>query len=262
MRHYVLTRAAYGPLWTPEENRRRLELMSRVTARSLAAQTVQDFTWIVAVGQDDPLREEREALVGAIGQGSRVIRFDTENADRRAPWDKRAPNPRTDSRERVAYEAYRAGWAKAIGLPTWSLTLQTRIDDDDAFAPDALERMRYAAKTMGGARRSAFILPVGVRVWQGRYSVVRHNTNAMASLRTHGGDALTIYDFGHMKVKEHAQVNLLGEAPGWLWVRHQDTLSGHKQASLALTDSIRRMFPIDWSVLESSEEKEQHEQVA
>lgn len=254
MRHYVLTRSAYGPLWSPEENRRRLDLMIGITARSLAAQTAQDFTWIVVVGQEDPLREERTELVNSIGRGSRVIKFATENADRRAPWDNRTPNPRTDLRERVAYEAYRAGWAQAMGLPSWELTLMTRIDDDDAFAPDALERMRFAAKTMGGARRCAFLLPVGIRTWRGRYSVVRHETNAMGSLRTHGGDRTTIYDFGHMKVRQHAQVNLLGDAPGWLWVRHQNTLSGHKQAALALTSSIRSLFPIDWGLLEQKDE--------
>jgi hypothetical protein len=39
VKHFVLTRSAYGPEWSVEANRRRLEITRAVTAASLAAQT-------------------------------------------------------------------------------------------------------------------------------------------------------------------------------------------------------------------------------
>lgn len=250
MRHFVLTRAVYGPLWSLAANQRRLDLLEGITARSLTAQTRQDFTWVVCLGREDPLREQREAVIRATGLRVKIIDIDTSPITGRAPWDRRTPRADTDARERVAFAAYRADWRTALGIPSMHGTLMTRIDDDDAFSPTAFERLHHAAKQPEHARRAALIFPVGIRVWNGCYSIARHPTNAWQTLRTRPGDRLTVYDYGHVKVAQHATVRFVDEQIGWLWVRHTDTLSGWRKATVPLSTDVRAMFPIDWALLE------------
>ncbi len=55
LRHFVLTRSAYGPAWSIEANRRRLAVTKAVTARLMAAQTTRVWTWVVLLDRRDPL---------------------------------------------------------------------------------------------------------------------------------------------------------------------------------------------------------------
>lgn len=237
MRHYVLTRAAYGPEWSLEANERRLAITRAVTARLMAAQTCRDWTWLVLLDPRDPLLEERLAVFRSGGVVRPILWQPAEVAA--APWDTAKS---TTTVQKIAATAYRAPWD--VG-PRDELILQTRIDDDDGFAPDALARIR--SKRHPG--RVVWMLPIGVRVWNGRETVVRHTTNAMATLQTPPGDTLGVYDYGHRRVAEVARVRLVDEQAGWLWVRHPDTISGHRQADYPIKLRTRRLFPIDWSAL-------------
>jgi hypothetical protein len=235
-----LTRSAYGPEWSVEANRRRLEITRAVTAASLAAQTV-DWTWLVVLDERDPLLEERRS---AFGDCIPILWRPPDNPQA-ATWDRHGQSARKV--QRIAAEAYRAPWRAHI--PDGPV-LMTRLDDDDALAPDALARYQHAARN--ARRRMVFMLPQGVRVWKGRYEVVRHTTNAMHTLFAPNGDDMTVYDYGHRKVAKVAPVVMVDQAWGWLWVRHRDTISGWKRATEPVTDYVRGMFPIDWTVLESS----------
>ena len=242
-RHYVLTRSAYGPAWSLAANRRRLEVTRAVTARLMELQTDRDWTWVVVLDREDPLLEEREAVFAAVSDFVPLLWTPPERP-KSAPWDKHAAS--NGPRQKIAYEAYRAPWREAIGNPTGPLAM-TRLDDDDGLAPDAMARYRSAAARV--RRTSILMLPQGIRVFHGRYSPVTHNRNAMHTLVTMAGESKCVYDYGHATCHKAAPVVMVDHRPGWIWVRHQDTISGHKVAALPLTGAIRRLFPIDWSVI-------------
>lgn len=262
VRHYVLTRSAYGPEWNENANRRRLTMTRAVTARLMAQQTTKDWTWIVAVHPADPLLEERLDVFRSAGVEVRPIMWEPTILAP-APWD--GNGPRTTPVQKAAATAYKAPWRAQMDPGS---VLQTRIDDDDGFAPDALARLQRAAREL--TSRHVLMLPEGFRVASGRFVRVYQPNNAMHSLFTPENDPLCIYDYGHMQTwsgghsdlpprvrpprsrpnpKAPAPVVFVDDQPGWLWVRHRDTISGHHKAWLPISSSLKRMFPIDWSVL-------------
>lgn len=244
MRHVVLTRSAYGPEWSPAANERRLAVTEGVTARLMAGQTTRDWTWIVLVDPRDPFLAKRLEVFRAAAPAIVPIEWVPSDVAA-APWDPHAD--RTNLVQRIAATAYRAPWAAAVGSRD-ELVLQTRLDDDDGLAIDALERVQASARRL--EHRTVLMHPIGIRVWHGSYSRVRHDSNAMHTLATPAGDELGVYDYGHRKVAGVAPVVTVDERPGWLWARHRDTISGWRHAEHRLTPGIRRLFPIDWSVLE------------
>jgi len=230
VRHYVLTRSAYGPAWDIAANRRRLEITRAVTAKLMAQQTAKRWTWVVLLDERDPLLKERISLY-------------------RASAPAFIPLLRTsgiDDPSRRASADYRAPWRAQLG-PADDQVLMTRLDDDDGFAPTALLRYQLAARK--DHRRQVLMFPMGVRLWDGRYSLVRHERNAMHTLVTPPGDELCVYDYGHTKVRETVRTFTVDKVPAWLWVRHRDTLSGHRQGDRPIVPFIRKLFPADWASL-------------
>lgn len=244
MRHYVLTRSAYGPEWSEAANARRLAVTRGITAAMMVLQTDQDWTWIVLVDERDPLIDERIKVFEHGAPRLEVIRWRRPVQLAPAPWDKRAV--KAHKLEQVAATAYRADWRGLVG-PADDTVLMTRLDDDDALTIDALARVRAAAGSL--ATRTVLMHPMGFRVWRHRFSLVRHESNAMQTLVTPPGDAATVYDYGHTVARRFAPVVMVDEQPAWLWVRHRDTISGYKQADRPITPALRARFPIDWRVL-------------
>jgi hypothetical protein len=260
---YVLTRSVYGPEWSAQANARRLAITRAVTVQLMAQQTTKDWSWIVAVHPDDPLLAERLAVFESAGVLVLPIRWQPEVVHA-APWDNHGDKG-TTTVQKVAATAYRAPWRSVMEPGD---VLQTRIDDDDGFAIDALERDARAAD--GLTSRRVLMLPEGYRIFAGRYVRVYQANNAMHSLFTPAGDSLCIYDYGHMQTysgghrdlgpaqrpprfgphpKAPAPVIFVDDKPGWLWVRHRDTISGHQRAWMPLTPGLRRLFPIDWTAV-------------
>lgn len=239
MRQYVLTRSAYGPAWDLEANRRRLAITGAVTAPLMAVQTMRDWTWVVLLDSRDPLADERLGVYRAAAPEV-IALWRTED---------RPEVPTGIARQRAAAADYGAPWRSAVG-PADDMVLMTRLDDDDGLAPDALARYRAAGRKL--RRRTALMFPIGIRVWAGRYTVVRHDRNAMHTLVTPVGDSMCVYDYGHTKVRESVRVQRVDHEIGWLWVRHRDTISGWREGKRPISDSIRRVFPIDWPALEAA----------
>lgn len=227
MKHWILIRSAYGPSWSIEANRRRLAITRGITIRSLASQTTGDFRVLVLLHPADGLLSERMTAFGAIGAD--FLYLDAMGTS-----------------SEVAFMGYRAGWREAIG-PRTDTVAMTRLDDDDAFAPWAMARVRLAAEKMRD--RAALMFPLGVRVWRGGYTLVRHSSNAMHTLVTPPGDTSTVYDYGHRLVRRFAPVRVIDNRPAWLWSRHPDTISGWRVADRPLTADIRALFDVDWSLL-------------
>ena len=136
MRHYVLTRSAFGPAWDLDANRRRLAVTRAVTAPLMAAQTARAWTWVVLLDERDPLLAERMALYRASAPAFLPLVWRPEVEG----------NP-----SRIAAADYRAPWRSMLG-PADDQVLTTRLDDDDGFAPDALARYQAAARRL---RRAA-----------------------------------------------------------------------------------------------------------
>lgn len=231
MRHVILTRSAYGPGWTIEANRRRLAMTEGVTVASLRSQTSQSWRWIVLLHRQDPLLAEREWTYGRLG--ATFIYADVD-----------------ETPSRVAFEAYRAPWSEAIGDRNEVIAM-TRLDDDDGFAPWAMERVETVAARTG--KRTVLMFPMGVRVWAGRYTMVSHKSNAMQTLVTAPGDRATVYDYGHRNARRFAPVHVIDARPAWLWSRHPDTISGWRIADQPLTPEIRALFRVDWSLFGQAE---------
>ena len=228
MRHYVLTRSAYGPAWDIDANRRRLAVTLGITVRSMAAQTNRNWQWLIALDRCDPLRDERRAAFESAGVPVSFIDVES-SADR----------------SRAAADAYRADWNSLIGERFEAIAM-TRLDDDDAFAPWAMQRVHDAALKI--TDRTVLMLPTGIRVWGGRCTLVRHQSNAMQTLVTPTGDTLHVYAYLHRKVRDIAPVRTVDPRIAWVWSRHEDTISGWRQADGPIHQKVKDLFPIDWSI--------------
>src|SRR6185369_11311696 len=162
VRHYVLTRASYGPEWTPEQNAARLRITRGVTARMLRRQKgAGDWSWIVLLDARDTLLHDRLEVLRAATPNLLPIIWTPADDLSAAPWDRRG-DAGTHRRDKVAAAAYRhPAWLQYT--PRTEAVLQTRLDDDDALAPDYFRRVRRAAE--GLTERTALMLPNGLRVW-------------------------------------------------------------------------------------------------
>lgn len=246
MKHYVLTRSVYGPTWSEEANTARLGITRAVTARLMAAQTVDDWTWIVALHPEDPNLEARKAVFAAAAPRFIPILWTPDRLEQ-APWARPKDAPSVNSL--VAVAAYRAPW-RSVMEPDGDRLVQTRLDDDDGLAVTAIDRYQQAASNV--VRRTILLFPIGLRINGSRYQPIRHRSNAMQSLVTLPGDDLCVYDYGHNHCAEVAPVRPVDRQIGWLWVRHRDTISDWKKTNARLTDTVRRVFPVDWAVVEAA----------
>lgn len=246
MKHYVLTRSAYGPEWTLAANRRRLDITRAVTARLMARQTFREWTWIVLLDPRDRLLDERRAVFESAAPAFIPLMWEPGEL-RKVPWDP-APKARASARSLVAATAYTAPWRDTMeaGVPL----LQTRLDDDDGLRPDALYRYQHASAKLRG--RTILMLPMGLRVYGSRYAVINHGKNAMQTLATPPDDPLCVYDYGHTHAAKTARVRIVDHQLGWVWIRHRDTISMWRNTDHPITDSVRRLFPIDWPVVEAA----------
>ena len=210
-----MTAAYRGPDYPPDANARRIALLRGITARSLAAQP-PGWTWIVYVHPDDPLRDER--LDAFRSAGAPVIPVGN-NGEAEAVID----------------------WSGPV--------LTTRIDDDDAFAVDAFDRLYAAAAKTRSV--TALIFPVGYHVRDGRAALNRHLRNAWSSLYAPAGVREHIRRHQHQRVPGAYPVHLIDEEPAWLRVSHQDNNhpTSHRPAR-RITPEVRALFPIDWSALD------------
>ncbi len=235
MRHYLLTRAAYGPDVPLDVNRRRLDLTEGVLVRSLAVQTTKDVTWLVLVDPKDPLLDERISVL--LQSGLRVVTGDAGRMTRRHRFD-RPWGP----------------WPKYIERD--GPTLTTRIDDDDAFAPWVLERFREAAEARTLRKRIIWTLPVGWRTNAGQVNLRIDALTQFTALYSPSRDTHTIMHINHTSMDRLAPIEPLTEEPAWVWTRHDDARSKDSRAStmnrdamFPLTDEIRAQFDIDWSLV-------------
>lgn len=241
MRHYILTRSAFGSEVSLEENRHRLELLRRVTAPSLAAQLNRDLTWIVLMAPDDPMADDRRAAFESAGLplvfGSAAGM--TVRGQRDKPY---------------------GPWARYIARD--GITLTTRMDDDDALAPWAMALVRETAEKANSRRRTVWSLMDGWRIAGSMAERAHWPIPMFCTLQAPAGDRTTIMDANHLGAKRLGVFRTIASDPAWLWVRHGMTRSSHlgewtlaewREKAVPISPEIRAAFPVDWDLIESME---------
>jgi hypothetical protein len=247
MRHFLLTRSAYSPALPPEMNRRRLRITGHVTIPSVRAQA-EGFTWLVVVHPQDPMLDERIGLFSVAGARFAMCHQDPAaqglDGDDPAVLLRRLRTQQTWATEGLDNMLRSSGvWAEH--LPAGPL-LTTILDDDDAITPDYLGRMRAAAT--GDAAH--LVIPRGFYVCQATYLPKRHPKNMTASVWSPDG-SLHAHSVGHGRLPLLLPTRIVDEEPGWLWVRHEDTISVGRQTGETIPDWLRALFPIDWEYVEN-----------
>jgi len=250
--HLVLTRACYAPdVWDDASNARRLEYTANVTVPSLAEQTVP-WTWVVALDIGDRLLVERRKVFRSAGAEVDFLEVYPApvRGGRRSSSDNTPAERVRVPRLFLSESLYDGDWLR-YRTPGGPL-ITTRLDDDDAFACDALSRIQTAAR-LNAARPKILMLPQGVRISGRRFSEVTHHSNAMSSRYDPEG-VEHIYSLKHRNIQTQPHVMMVDDLPGWLWVRHRDTLEGFKYAELPLDElpaKIRDRFPSQtWDFLQ------------
>jgi hypothetical protein len=77
----------------------------------------------------------------------------------------------------------------------------------------------------------------------------------MHTLVTPPGDTACVYDYSHSKVRDTVPVVLtVDEDPGWLWVRHGDTISNARDPRHWRRRIIHQpaLFPVDWRAVQAA----------
>jgi len=269
MQHYVLTRSAYAPTVPEKVNRYRLKVFSEITAKSLAAQTNKDWTWAVMVHRDDPLVSKRKNIVRNMGVPFRFFYWN----------DEFLPN----SPEFSAPVEWGDTYSKRIGTTGWNTIvtsgslwrrvlpagkvplLMTRMDDDDALFPTTLERVRVAAEKSKGPDRITFTHPLGLCVFNNKYSLYWHPSNMLTSMMTWPPDLFTAFEGSHNDIHQFSKVEVVDEDVAWVYARHPEAITYVKEDARKagvklykhtpviygerIDDDFRSLLPLDWSVL-------------
>lgn len=239
VRHYVLTRSAYGPEVAADERARRLALLEGVCAASLRAQTERDVTWVVLVNPRDPELRQRTKAIESSGLDT-VIRSAgnmTTRGGRDRPWSRR--------------------WAMCI---EWNHgpVLTSRLDDDDALVPEALAWVRAAAEAVHPRERVVWTLPSGWRVAGRLVERVTYPVPMFSTLQVPAPMRQTIYDASHLGAARLAPMRVATDEAAWLWIRHDMTRSNDNMRqgfSMAgadmepLSPTLKARFAIDWDLV-------------
>ncbi|MEM8852018.1 MAG: glycosyltransferase [Pseudomonadota bacterium] len=179
--------------------RGRFDLFRDWCLPSVAAQSVQDFRWIVLF--DDRTPEGFRAEIAAL---QAVYPFDAYFTPL-FPAD---------------------GWRRCVAevvAPEAPMLLTTRLDNDDALAVDYVARVQAAVE---GTERRAWNVTAGlIRQGDGLWQVA-HPKNAFFSLLEPWGEAATTAcGIQHMALDAEVPVTQIGGPPGWLQVVHGGNVS-------------------------------------
>lgn len=206
--HVILTRFN---LATPGKERqlrnrrgwleRRFDLFERYCLPSMAAQSKQNYHWIILFDERTP-----QAFRDRIEANRQVCAFTPHFTDL-FPAD---GWPRT-VRE---YVPERRGWL-----------LTTRLDNDDALAVDHVARL-HAAVSVAPPRRGAFNFTNGYILHGGRLYALAHPRNAFFSwLEPFDEEARTASSIEHMRLDQHGPVKQILGLGAWLQVLHGENVS-------------------------------------
>ncbi len=229
MKHLLFTASVYPPEMSLDDNDHRLAATRRFAIPSMRDQYVDQ--WVVALHPDDPkLAKRRDAFVRS-GLHMKFIYLDPL-----AP-----PAWRSEASQVLNVPGFREastnpGYITESWIDTFSRlgtlfdsqipdgpVLLTRLDDDDGYTSDAMERIQEAA-TRPDTEGSALIFPEGFIRWEdGLTTTMRHETNWFVT-HYRGPERWSTqehpYSVSHNDIHNYMPVHLIDDDPGWLWYRH------------------------------------------
>lgn len=227
--HVILTRFNLATPGREEEIRnrpgwlsRRFELFERFCLPSIAAQTCQDFTWIIYFDKDTP-QEFKDRIAELQTQFPFVPYFT-------------GLFPADGWRNSVREILGQRGKA-----PDWLIS--TRLDNDDALASRYVARIQDAAQAESGPGATAFNITHGCVMTPDRIYDLPHRSNPFFSLlEPYGAEIKTAFAIQHMTLAEHAQVVQIDGPPGWLQIIHGDNVSNKIRGTLIRPEDARAEF--------------------
>lgn len=206
------------PGWLEE----RYALFERYCLPSVAAQTCQDFDWIVFFDDQTPdWARERNARLQAVRPFHALY------------------TPLFDNH----------GWARAVrtvaGPPVpGRLLLTSNLDNDDALGFDYVERVQRAALAHANGTRFAINVPDGYVLADRAIYAHRHLQNAFTNLVEPDDEAFaTTMTIRHMELSDHVPVLQAHGAAGWLQVVHGGNVSNRIRGRRVGGEEARRQFP-------------------
>ena len=204
-------------------SRKRLELSRLSLFPSLAKQSCLDFQWLCQVSPHDPLLLERKEMVASL-DGDLV-------------FCEAEPGSKEHS----------SAWVQATRPDTPGPVLTTRIDDDDAFAIDAVERLHKAVE--GSSSDAAWTFPQGYRLNDGKVAPFMVRPNNCISLLADSME--TVFSHKHRQIEQHYLLSVIDEQPGWLWTRHDlaITRDSGRAPTTHPPGTLSSIFPVDMDAL-------------
>jgi hypothetical protein len=198
----------------------RFDLFERYCLPTLAAQTVQDFEWVIYFDEGTPA-EFRERI-----ERCRAVRPFTPYYTPLFPAD---------------------GWPRSLRetLPAprpWLLT--TRLDNDDGLAVDFVARLHAAVRTAGAPERGSFNFTNGFIMEGPRLYALAHPSNAFGSWLEPWDDAMrTAPSIHHMHMAEHGPVTQIDGPGAWLQVVHGGNVSNRVRGRRVGLREAQGRFP-------------------
>ncbi len=199
--HSVLIQSAYKDFGM---SRYRLGLTESITVPSLRGAT-EKVELVISICEHDPLLEERKKVFESSGHAVRyVIRHPRDVPVRRGniigkdPWE----------------------------IPSGIRVLTGRLDDDDALPVDHFAMTRaFAERT----RQKNVLLqwPNGYILRNGQLRTFKRYSNQFISVVSETG--LTPRHHSHLTFNKIIPVHNVSRSRGWLWVRHERTVSSNKK---------------------------------
>lgn len=220
--HVILIRSAYdGSKMGLNIIRKRFHLTRCLCTSSLTSQTDQRFSVLVRVHPEDPMLAERKSLFESVPCGG--VHF----------WSS-------------------GKWIDACKQFAPSGTthiVQTRMDDDDAFCPTFMERLRRELRRTD--KPTWYSFPSGVRVVGGKYSGMTQVGNQYISLQVPVDSNRCVFDVVHGQVGRSGMPAVTVDSDlAWLWYRHRDAKSsGGFRGATAPVGRLRDKFAVDWETL-------------
>ena len=212
LQHVILTRFNLATPGREEAIRnregwleRRFELFEWICLPAIAAQTNQNFLWIIYFDEHTP-----QVFKDRIAKLQETFPF-------------------------VAYYTGLFpgdGWPRSVrevlaerGIEP-EVILSTRLDNDDGLALDYVDRIQKAAEGQDITGPTFFNIRAGCIMGNDRIYTIDHPSNAFFSVaEPFGGDFKTAFATQHMTIADHGPVVQLSGTPGWLQLVHGENVS-------------------------------------
>jgi len=196
----------------------RFELFERYCLPAVAGQDNRDFQWIIYFDKDTP-----DAFKARIDTLRGIFPF--------VPY------------YTGLFPA--EGWRNSINetfAPSTDYVLTTRLDNDDALAPDFTARLHEAVQTHGMAEGS-YNFPNGMILRDGAVYAISHDSNPFFSFLEPAGPALcTAPNIHHMKIAEKGPVMQINAPPVWMQIVHETNVSNRVRGRRVVPDTAQARF--------------------